>query len=702
MSSQEPWALYVGAEPAAVGPWPGWLEAARGSRAGALLAGGAWDVVLLDAREPAPPAELHLLSRARWYLLGGEPGSGLPSLPRGRGALALEQPGLQPRAQGPFQSAQRLLRALHLGRRSGVLHLEGEGERVELSLRDGELCGARARSGPSGLSAVELALGLRGRFRFAAETRLPEGEELGPLPELIRLPRPTLAGREVLTYARESARWQELIVLGPDGRRRRRVERREPLTLSPLARLVDLPGLLPRQVDSSGWEEPSEAAPSLAERVAREGSLEPATVRWLGLSALEALAGLHAEGLAHGGLDPRRLLVSESGVILSGVGVEPAGPRRDLLTLRYTAPELLEGEALSPEHDLFSLGALLAYAVTGRHLLPPRAGDPIGLAAPRLVGRKIGPLILRMLTGATSLAELRDQLLVADSLSDTVELGAGRRPSLSKVAPLPESIGGYRLRRLLGRGASSEVFEAEPEAGGARVALKLLPPESANDLVSRKRWQREADLLSSVRHPNVVRVLDAGQLDDRLYLVLELVEGESLADRLDILGRLESAEVSDIARQTLAALEVSAQAQVLHRDVKPENLLRTSSGRILLTDFGIARSSRAGVTLLTKPGTLLGTPLYMSPEQCRGEELDPRSDLYSLGATLYHLVCGAPPFVAETVFDLVSLQLFQPPPPLSERAEGVDPRLAAAIARAMSKEREDRFPDAAAFAAALG
>jgi eukaryotic-like serine/threonine-protein kinase len=255
--------------------------------------------------------------------------------------------------------------------------------------------------------------------------------------------------------------------------------------------------------------------------------------------------------------------------------------------------------------------------------------------------------------------------------------------------------GRYEVERTLGGGGMAVVYLARDGELGRPVALKVLADNLADDTELRGRFVREARLAARLSHPNVVRVYDAGEEDGRPYIVMECVEGESLAELLRREGPLPADRVADLGAQACAGLEHAHRAGLVHRDVKPANLLLTEDGTLKVADFGIAHA--VGGTRVTEVGTVLGTAAYLSPEQALGEVVTPASDIYSLGTCLYELVAGEPPYGHETLGELFSRREAGPPP----RLAGVPPRLQAAIMRCLERDPRDRPGSAAELARSL-
>lgn len=258
------------------------------------------------------------------------------------------------------------------------------------------------------------------------------------------------------------------------------------------------------------------------------------------------------------------------------------------------------------------------------------------------------------------------------------------------------SFGRFRILRRLGAGAMGEVYLAEDSRIERRVAIKTVrvEPDSgvpAEDL--RVRLAREAKAAGQFVHPHVVTLFDAGEIDGTFFLAFEYVEGSDLAARLRRPPSLTLAESVRITRQAASGLAAAHRRGIVHRDIKPANLLLTDEGAVKISDFGIAKLAGAA-TKLTQSGSMIGTPQYLSPEQIRGETLDGRSDLFSLGVVLYELLTGRLPFPGETLSTLVFQVLSDEPRPVLEIAPHVPQPLATVVSRLLAKERDERFASA--------
>jgi serine/threonine-protein kinase len=258
----------------------------------------------------------------------------------------------------------------------------------------------------------------------------------------------------------------------------------------------------------------------------------------------------------------------------------------------------------------------------------------------------------------------------------------------------------YRLDRRLGAGGMSTVRLAFDTRLERNVAVKLLAEHLAQDASFVSRFRREALAAARLVHPNVVQVFDFGsdEASGRQYIVMEYVDGQSCAEILRERGHLPPGEAVEILAQACRGLDYAHRNGVVHRDVKPGNLLRSSHGMVKLADFGIAKAAEQSD--ITKVGSVLGTAAYLSPEQARGEPAGPASDLYALGVVAYQLMAGRLPYEAASLTDLARLQA-TPPPRLDDLEPDVPPTLAAAVLRAMASDPDQRFSDAAAMEDAL-
>jgi serine/threonine-protein kinase len=248
----------------------------------------------------------------------------------------------------------------------------------------------------------------------------------------------------------------------------------------------------------------------------------------------------------------------------------------------------------------------------------------------------------------------------------------------------------YELEELVGTGGMSSVYRAHDRLLERDVALKVLHQQFTVDSDYVERFRREARSVAQLSHPNIVTVIDRGEQDDRQYIVFEYIAGENLKTLVEREGPLPEADAVRLALQIARALGFAHEHGLVHRDVKPQNVLLNGDGQAKVTDFGIARSLdvKGG---LTQTGTVMGTSDYIAPEQARGSRVDAQSDIYSLGAVLYELLTGEVPFSGDNFVAVAMQHINEPPPSVRERRPDVSPRLDAAIRRAMAKEPRDRF-----------
>ena len=270
---------------------------------------------------------------------------------------------------------------------------------------------------------------------------------------------------------------------------------------------------------------------------------------------------------------------------------------------------------------------------------------------------------------------------------------------------LKEALGdAYTIEGEIGRGGMGVVYRARDERLQRRVAIKVLPPELAFSSEIRQRFTREAQTAARLSHPHIVPIHDVGEGQGIVYFVMGLIEGESLAARIRRRGRMPAEETRRIMRETADALSAAHAMSVIHRDIKPDNiLLEGTRGRVMVTDFGIAKalSASSGATL-TSAGMAIGTPSYMSPEQAAGErEIDGRSDLYSVGIVAYQMLSGQLPFSAPTVAGILMKQITESAPLLHEAYPDVPEDLSLAVARCLEKDPANRWPSADALRRSL-
>lgn len=302
--------------------------------------------------------------------------------------------------------------------------------------------------------------------------------------------------------------------------------------------------------------------------------------------------------------------------------------------------------------------------------------------------------------------ELRSEveaLLAAEQQAETViesptqELTPDRAVTNKSLAG--RLVGPYQILSLAGVGGMGEIYLAKDSRLDRRVALKLLSARFTGDETSLRRFVREAKAASALNHPNIITIYDIGQIDDLQFIATEFIEGHNLRNRMRS-ARMKIGEAIDIAIQITSALAAAHDAGIAHRDIKPENVMVRPDGLVKVLDFGIAKLTerQGGVMgtgeisgISTLPGIVVGTPKYMSPEQARGQKIDARTDIFSLGAVMYEMITGRLPFEGETPTDVIASLLSKDPPPLSTYLKGVPQKLEQIVAKALEKDSGQRY-----------
>jgi serine/threonine protein kinase/class 3 adenylate cyclase len=460
----------------------------------------------------------------------------------------------------------------------------------------------------------------------------------------------------------------------------------------------------------------------------------------------EALAEAHRVGLIHGGLNPWSITGSEPrGLLLDFTGLDLGRVRQPDASLdAFRAPEILEGQDLTAEADVFALGALILWLLAKgarsdgereltAHNIPRElqglateatAIDPADRPAARDIHRRLLAILASFRPrptevagepGATGEWSSQGFATVAHSSSAVSELlqTAVAAPLKTAIRPsTPTQLGRYRLIGMLGEGGMGTVYKAEDEADGSVVAVKVLRPEWASRPLSLKRFRKEARLLARIRNPYVTGLLDVNEDQGIHYLVVEYVAGEALDRALAARGSLDERMALAVGCDIARALIDAHRLGIVHRDIKPANILLASSlpldesgtaspssagPRVKLSDFGLARFIDEGESqVITQSGVLVGTPAYMSPEQCSGTAVGPASDVYSLGATLFHLVAGRPPFESDDMRSVIARHVNEAAPPLRDANPNASEGFARVIEKALAKAPESRYPDAEA------
>ncbi len=437
----------------------------------------------------------------------------------------------------------------------------------------------------------------------------------------------------------------------------------------------------------------------------------------IALGLCDGLAYAHAEEVVHGCPRPEVVFLdAEGSPVLHGF--EPVTEFADPVlrvgmvvgNARFLAPEAVRREARDCRSDLWSLGAMLWHMLAAcypqsrrdavgvmEQTVDPRPFRPLSELRPGLPAR-VTALVARLLE-----KERDRRPASAEEVGAAIEilLVEGEAPAAGDrtVRLLGGGAGGLRrfaILERLGRGAFGVVFRARERGSGRQVALKILRPDLTEDDRLVARFRREAEAARGLDHPGIVRVYDAGRDGDAHFVVMEYVEGPTLAERVRKPGGLPAGEAAPIARGIAEALAHAHARQVVHRDLKPGNILLRGGREPVLVDFGIAHLG--GATRLTQTGEMLGTPCYMAPEQLEGRAADEQADLYSLGAVIYEMLAGAPPYRAESLPALVRLVAEGTPPPLGPEVPEALARLAL---RLLSRDPAARGAGAAAVAAEL-
>src|SRR6185436_18564329 len=251
--------------------------------------------------------------------------------------------------------------------------------------------------------------------------------------------------------------------------------------------------------------------------------------------------------------------------------------------------------------------------------------------------------------------------------------------------------GRYRILRKLGTGGMANVYLAEDEVLGRRVAIKILNDRHAGDEQFVERFRREAKNAAGLSHPNTVSIYDRGEAEGTYYIAMEYLSGKSLKELILERGPAPVSVAVDYARQILAALRFAHRNGLVHRDIKPHNVLVDGEGHLKVTDFGIAR---AGASQMTEEGSIIGTAQYLSPEQARGTQVDQTSDLYSLGIVLYELLTGTLPYTGDTPVEIAMKHLSATPEPVSAKRPDVPGSMDNVVLRALAKDPSQRYQNA--------
>ena len=496
---------------------------------------------------------------------------------------------------------------------------------------------------------------------------------------------------------------------------------------------------------------------TLGSRIER-GALPPEHAVGLASQIAAALGRAHEKGVVHRDLRPANVLVTGDGQVrVSGFGLAwllPENGSCPASVASYRAPELLLGSPTDARADIWSLGVVLYQMVTGRHpfrgvdrddlvaAILEREPEPMTAIHPGLpvelddaVARALSKdpagrparmddflVDLRGILAGGGLTEvdstvvqvpgLRSARAAEEEEAPSPELESNpstpsRASRSSRPASAPRrretveidlaagtTIAQYRILGLLGGGSMGTVFRAEDTRLRRTVALKFLSPEVGGDPLAKARFFQEAQAASALDHPNICTIHEVGETGDgHLFLAMASYDGETVRARI-ARGPLPVAEALDIARQTALGLAKAHRSHIVHRDIKPANLVVTTDGVVKILDFGVAKLRGAGAVNVA--GSFLGTPAYMSPEQARGEEVDPRADVWSLGVVLYEMLTGVRPFKGGDDLTTVLRSLLEDrPEPIARLRPEVTPEIERVVGRMLARLPEERYPSGA-------
>jgi CheY-like chemotaxis protein len=397
---------------------------------------------------------------------------------------------------------------------------------------------------------------------------------------------------------------------------------------------------------------------------------------------------------------------------------EAEGGRRALEMIKQHRFDLVLLDVMMPEVDGFQVlkEVRSAYSATQLPVIMVTAQDASAevVAAFRLGANDhiSKPIDFDVTLARIEALLARHQPAAVVALPDPAETLAPRLPdgmpawaAVGEVVPNGTVLGSYTILGVLGRGGMGVVYEAENMLLGRRAALKLLHPQACSiDTAAEQRFRSEARAAARIEHPNVVGVYDVGKWDNRMYIAMQLVRGRSGQKLINEQGALPYGEATRIIVDALRGLRAAHEKGVVHRDLKPDNLMICEDGTVKLTDFGLAKMAGAapGTEALTQTGVLMGTPNYMSPEQVRSKPADVRSDIYSMGCTYYALLTGQHPYShLELWFDVLTAHCTEPEPDPCKKLEDIPPICGDIVRKATAKSAEARYQTADEMLAAL-